>query len=464
MNNSKSIRKNMAANNLYALDADFYPDIWKDDKVMAAMMYTFRPRDVNPEHYEQKMQFWKDLIECYCEYKGAPTITINELKDVFKRKGTSPYCLQEILNQMMYEGNLQDKSAFMEQPKVTWGSWMVDSLIFKPASWGFNKIKERIVGSTANPDSVFIVKSSVQKQARLLQEHVRNRHTFNNIIAMDELMLSAENIDGLSKEGILMALQHLTVYSKSAYIEENKHFIGTDEATDSNQHKLLIKFAEPHQTALPITEMERSIYNLENTEKYLLDTINKKEQQLNELLIQVKTCLAEGKKQMAKTFLRKKHVCESELTKTMSILENIQTMLHKIQNSKSDKEIIQMYKMGSDSIKHIFANNGINLDSVYDIIEDMKEVFEDQEECQSALSAPMRGLNEIDESDIESELMDLIKENKKEEEPKPSEVKNKPDVDITDLEMRLRKLRGDFSDLDDTEIMPIRNQKSMPQI
>lgn len=37
---------------------------------MSAMMYTFRPRDVNPEHYEQKMQFWKDLIECYCEYKG----------------------------------------------------------------------------------------------------------------------------------------------------------------------------------------------------------------------------------------------------------------------------------------------------------------------------------------------------------------------------------------------------------
>lgn len=367
---------------------------------------------------------------------------------------------------MLYEGNLQEKNAFMEQPKATWGSWMVDSFIYKPASWGFSKIKERIVGSSASSDTIFIVKSSVQKQARLLQEHVRNRHTFNNIISMDELMESAENIDGLSREGILMALQHLSVTSKSAYIEENKHFTATGDESANDHHKLLIKFAEPHQTAQPITEMERSIYNLENTEKYLLDTVNKKEQQLNELLLQVKNCLAEGKKQMAKTFLRKKHVCESELTKTMNILENIQTMLHRIQNSKSDKEIIQMYKMGSDSIKHIFANNGINLDSVHDIIEDMKEVIEEQEECQSALSAPMRGLNEIDESDIENELLDLIKDNKKkEEEPKPAEVKNKQqEVDIMDLEMRLKKLRGDFSDLDDTVISPIRNQNTLPLI
>lgn len=464
MDNSKNSRKSLSNNNLYVLDADFYPDIWKNDKLMSAMMYTFRPRDVNPEHYEQKMHFWKDLIESYCEYKGTPTITINELKDVFKRKGTSPYCLQEILNQMAYEGNLQDKSSFMEQPKTSWGSWMVDSLIYKPASWGFGKIKEKITGSSSNPDTIYIVKSSVQKQARLLQEHVRNRHTFNNIITMDDLMESSENIDGLSREGILMALQHLSVYSKSAYIEENKQFIGTDDvSSDIHHHKLLIKFAEPHQIALPITEMERSIYNLENTERYLLETINKKEKQLDELLVQVKNCLAEGKKQMAKTFLRKKHVCESEMTKTMNILENIQTMLHRIQNSKSDKEIVQMYKMGSDSIKNILSNNGINLDSVYDIIEDMKEVIEDQEECQSALSAPMRGLNEINESDIESELMDLIKEDKKED-PKPIDVKNKPDLDITDLEMRLRKLRGDFSDLDESNILPTKSQKSLPQI
>ena len=396
---------------------------------------------------------------------GASTITINELKDVFKRKGTSPYCLRDILNQMAYEGNLQEKNSFMETPKASWGSWMVDSLIYKPASWGFSKIKERIIGSSTNDDTVYIVKSSVQKQARLLQEHVRNRHTFNNIISMDDLMESAENIDGLSREGILMALQHLSVYSKSAYIEENKHFTSED-LSDQHHHKLLIKFAEPDKMALPITELERSIYNLESTEKFLLDAINKKEQQLNELLMQVKNCLTEGKKSMAKTFLRKKHVCEAELSKTMNILDNIQTMLQRIQNSKSDKDIIKMYKMGAESIKHIFANNGINIENVHDIIEDMKEVIEEQEECQSALSAPMRGLNEIDESDLESELLDLISDKKKEEEKPTSDDKSKANetFDIMDLEMRLRKLRGDFSDLDESKILPTKSQKSLPQI
>lgn len=371
---------------------------------------------------------------------------------------------------MYYEGNLQEKNSFMEQPKATWGSWMVDSFIYKPASWGFTKIKERVFGAASNSDTVYIVKSSLEKQSRLLQDHVSSRHTFNNIISMEELMESAENIDGLSREGILMALQYMSVYKKSAYIEENKHFTSEDP-TDQHHHKLLIKFAEPFKTAQPITELERSIYNLESTEKFLINTVNRKEQQVNELMTQVKNCIAEGKKQLAKTFLRKKHLCESELTKTMNILDNIQAMLQRIQSSKSDKDIIKMYQIGSESIKHIFANNGINLDNVHDIIEDMKEVIEEQEECQSAISAPMRGLNEIDDSELENELLDLLNENRKnqekpkdEQKPKEEILKPKEDFDIMDLEMRLKKLRGDFSDLDESNIGAVKNQKSLSQI
>lgn len=425
-------------------------------------MYQFRPDHVNAEFNAQKMQFWTNLIESYCEYKGSPTVTINELKDVFKRKGTSPYCLQDVFNKMFSDGNLQNKDYFMAQPKTTWGSWMVDSLIYRPASWGLTKLKEKVIGTSIAADTVCVVKSTVEKQAKRLQEHVRNRHTFNNIISMDDLMENAEDIDGLSREGVLMALQYLSVYKKSAYIEENRHF--TSEEATENHHKLLIKFSEPHMTAQPITELERSVYNLESTEKYLLSTIEKKEHQLNELLTQVKTCLAEGKKQMAKTFLRKKHVCETELSKTMNILDNIQAMLQRIHSSKSDKEIIKMYKMGSESIKHIFSNNGINLDNVSDIIEDMKEVIEEQEECQSALSAPMRGLNEIDDSELESELLDLINQNKNEADLKDDQSKPKTDFDIMDLEMRLKKLRGDFPDLDESVDRPVSNHKSLTQM
>jgi charged multivesicular body protein 7 len=406
------------------------------------MMYSFRPRHVNPEHYEQKMKFWKEMIENFCDYKGCCIVSINELKEVFKRKGTSPLCLDDVINQMYAEGNLEDKNSFMNKPKTVSG-YLFNALVYTPVSWGFSKLKEKVIGNN-NADTLFVVKSAVQKQSRILQEHVRNNHSYNNIISMDELMKSADNMEGLSKEGILMVLQHLSVNEKSVYIEENSSQTGSHES--EHHHKLLIKFSEPFKAVTPITELERSIYNLETTERFLITTINKKEHQLTEILNQVKNCLKDGKKMMAKTFLRKKHMLESDLSKTMSILDNVQTMLQKVHSSKSDREILNTYKMGSESIKNVFSKGGINLDNVHDIIEDMREVLEEQEECQTALSAPMRP-SEIDDAELESELLDLINENK----TKVNDVASnkKEDLDLHDLELRLQKLRGDFSDLDD---------------
>ncbi|KAG5684189.1 hypothetical protein PVAND_013429 [Polypedilum vanderplanki] len=444
MNKSKNNRRSLDTNKLYVLDKDFYPDRWEDDMFMSSIMYNFRPKEVNPEYYEQKMQFWKDMIELYCDYKGSCSISINELKDVFRRKGTSPYCLSDVLNQMQSEGNLQDKISFMQKPNESWTSWTINTFIYKPANWGFSKIKEKVIGAgNQSDDTVFIVKSAVQKQARLLQEHVKKQHSYNNIISMDDLMKHADDIEGLSREGIFFALQYMSVYTKTAYIEEHQ------TAGENHHHKLLVKFSEPHKSVEPIKELERSIYNLEHTERFLIETIEKKESYLNSVLSDVKNCLKDGKKQMAKTYLRKKHLLESDINKTMSILDNVQAMLQRIHNSKSDKEILSAYKMGSDSIKNTFVKSGINIDNVQDIIEDMREVIEDQDEYENILSSPIRGLNDIDDSELEKELNDIINENKK---PGPKDDKSNKaveDLNLLDLEMRLKRLRSDLPDLDD---------------
>lgn len=122
-------------------------------------MYTFRPKELNPEHYEQKMQFWKDMIEGYCDYKGSSTVTISELKEVFRRKGTSPYCLQTVFDQMTQEAKLINKQSFMEVPEKTWSGWAL-SMVTKPLSWGFGKLKEKLI-SASDDNTSFIVKSAV---------------------------------------------------------------------------------------------------------------------------------------------------------------------------------------------------------------------------------------------------------------------------------------------------------------
>lgn len=418
----------------------YYSDEWRDDKLMSEMMYNFRPKEVNPDQYNFKMIFWKEMIERYCEYKGSSTFTIQELKEVFKRKGTSPYCLNDIVNQMIAEQNVQNKESFMSSPQ-SWSQWTF-GVITSPVSWSFNKLREKVWGSSS-ADTVFINKNALKSQAKILQNHVQNAHSYNNIISMDELMKSSEDIDGLSRDGILMTLQYLSTIEKSVYIEE------TQEGSQHHQ-KILMKFSQPSQIAKPITQLERSVYNLETTEKYLMSAIDKKENQLNDVLNNVKVCLKDGKKQMAKTHLKKKHMLEADIIKTLNILENIQAMLLRVHNSKSDKEILQTYKLGTEGIKHIFTDSGINIDNVYDVIEDMKDVLGDQDELQNIISTPLRGQEDIDDAELEAELKELLdseKGEKKSEEPKS-------DFNLFDLEMRLKRLRGDLPEINIDDSVP----------
>lgn len=438
----------------------FSLDEWRNDKTMSELMYDFRPRELDSERYDFKMTFWKEMIENYCEFKGTPSFTVKELKEVFNRKGTSPYCIKDVVNQMIIESNIQDKESFMSSPK-SWGEWTFGILV-TPMTWSFNKLKEKVTGSSGDAEKVFVCKKVLIHQAKILQDHVRNAHSYNNIVSMEELMKSSEDIDGLSRDGILMTLQYLSAVEKSVYIEESK---GEE---NSQYHKLLMKFSEPYQM-VPITQLERSVYNLETTEKFLLSAIDKKEHQLNEVLNNVKTCLKDGKKQMAKTHLKKKHMLENDITKTMTILENIQAMLLRVHNSKSDKEILQTYKMGAEGIKSIFAESGVSIDNVFDVIEgklffiqiyfwlyyniitllDMKDVLGDQDELQNIISTPLRGNEEIDDAELEAELKELISDEKNNGGGKIIQKPEQVDLNLIDLEMRLKRLRGDLPDLDE---------------
>lgn len=175
---------------------------------------------------------------------------------------------------------------------------------------------------------------------------------------------------------------------------------------------------------------------------------------MNDVLKKVKESIRDGKKQLAKTHLRKKHMLENDLVKSVNVLENVQTMLHSVRSSRSDREVLNCYKMGSEAIKSAFAEAGVNLDNVSDIIEEMQEVFTNQAECETAISEPIRGQN-YDDAELEQELLDLMKTDSNSKPPEggnQNSREEKSDMDRLDreLELRLQRLRSDFDDDDIT--------------
>jgi charged multivesicular body protein 7 len=66
---------------MFTLKEEFYPKEWTDDQRMGMLLAEFRVKSLNPENYEAKMKFWREMICKYClEQKQSSNVTLNELK------------------------------------------------------------------------------------------------------------------------------------------------------------------------------------------------------------------------------------------------------------------------------------------------------------------------------------------------------------------------------------------------
>ncbi|XP_039445612.1 charged multivesicular body protein 7 [Culex pipiens pallens] len=390
----KSVGPN--AQPLFVLEESFYPDTWQNDSRMGVLLSEFRVRSINPENYDSKMKFWKEMIRNYCEHKGCGAVSIVELKRVFKRKGTIPYCLQTVFADMLREGQLVGRGDFQRPVQDSWGGWAVDLLVKRPLGWGFGKVKEKIVGGGVDEGAEFVCTEVVMGQSVALEKLIQKESKFNVLLSMEGLKDLVKD-SGFTDDGLELVLHHMTCQQR-VYTEKLP-----DEGLDHK--RVLLKFAAPGAKAQPITDIERSIYNLEQTEQNLLKMIDKLEQDVSGALLLVKQNIAQGKKQVAKSNLKKKHLLEKNLEKKMNVLDNVQTMLSRIHDTQTDRNVIEAYKIGSNALKNAFANSGITLDTVDDTLAEMKEIMEQQDEMQTMISTPQ---TDIDDLELEQELSDLI--------------------------------------------------------
>lgn len=372
------------------LPETFYPDCWTDDVRMDALFSPFRVYDVNPENYKSKLNFWRNLIKKYCEEKGSSDISINELKIAFKRKDKSPYGLETVFNEM--EQDLKIENQFLEPPQHSWSGWAVN-MMKKPVKWGFNKVKERVI-QTKDDNTKFIIIEIVQLQSEILFKHFE--HLSETVVTLKDILNGIEGC-GLSKDGTKLALHQLDC--------QQKVFI---EKTDLNDdpEKILIKFAGLNQKVTPITDFERSVYKLELEEKCLMKVIEKFEIDIKEADQQTRAYLKDGKKQLAKNCLRKKHTLEKNMEKRASTLENTQTLLSRIHETVQDRQTIEAFKTGSKTLKTVLSDSGITLDSVDETVAEVQEVLELHDDIQTTLGNTK--LYNFDESELEKELEDLL--------------------------------------------------------
>jgi hypothetical protein len=68
-----------------------------DGDRLNALYSPFRPRETNPESYDQKLRFWTKVLAEWVNLSGRLTFTLHELQRGLRLKGKSPACLEEVL-------------------------------------------------------------------------------------------------------------------------------------------------------------------------------------------------------------------------------------------------------------------------------------------------------------------------------------------------------------------------------
>ncbi|XP_018329836.1 charged multivesicular body protein 7 isoform X1 [Agrilus planipennis] len=386
------------------------PPCWNDETRMNVLFAPFRSRNANPQDWDSKLAFWRNMIELYCKESKCYKFTLPDLLKVFNRNGRSPGCLEVVINEMFKLNEIKSVSEYLEEtPSKSWTGWATQVLVKKPIKWTFHTVKNSFVERDKNQEYVHVCSVDIASKIVLksLPENCKGK-----VIDMHHLLEVLEW--PIEKANGLQLVLHKLVCEEKADIKE----VGFSEEPEKALTLKLIKINT--KTVKPISDVDVSIHILEENEKILTKNIEKQEAEVNRIREQAKNCLKTGHRQMAKSLLIKKKELEKQLTKKCNALQNVHVLLSKVKDVEDDAEILSSYKLALTSLQNTFKKTGLTEDGVADTMLSLGDVLDTHEDIQASLSQPIK---EENYSELEEELAELLSMDMKEKE----QTENKQD-------------------------------------
>ncbi|KRT81526.1 hypothetical protein AMK59_5143 [Oryctes borbonicus] len=401
------------------LPEDKLPEYWNDEARINVLFAPFRDKSVNPKDWEFKLEFWKNLIYSYCTYNQVYFFTQQELGKIFMKNGRSPACLGIVIEQLYRDGNIKPLDSFLQKSPESWGKWIVDSFVRKPVVWSFTKIKSSII--TTNANIAYAHLNAIETASQELLDNIP-ANMKNKIIELKSL---AEHLHFNNHEQLNILIHDLYCKRRlSVKILQN----GGDTIT-------LIKFHDVNGIK-GIIDKDIDIYTLRRSEETLVKDIEKLEKQVIQLISDAKRYLSKSQRQSAKLCLRKKKEIEKIIEKRANTLFNVQTLLSTIEDTYSDSEILDSYKIALSRLRATFNETGLSEESVSNTMLELEEVLE----IHDGIHASLAQENITVDSDIEKELEELLEYDNKKDIAEPSKKLENLD-DVNDLQSKLASLK-----------------------
>ncbi|XP_014607262.1 PREDICTED: charged multivesicular body protein 7 [Polistes canadensis] len=433
------LEKNESNENL-PLPSDKMPDCWNQDNRMNALFSPFRSKSANQQDWISKYKFWNDLIYTWLRHTEQCNFSLFDLNQIFKRKGCSPLCLTTVIEEMLRNREIISEEEFLKESSESWAIWSLDIFIKKPLKWSFYKMKDYVIGQNINVNTKYIHLKATKEIAELI---------LSTMVSDKEnvLISTLEILEKCKKTESQYNINENTLKLALTWLKHHKKAVLRKSSIDD---ELLVKFST--QTVNEISEVEKTLYKLLNQENKLEKEIELLEKEKMLAMDKVKAYLDKKMRQVAKTHLRKKNEIDKIIEKRANVLGNLRTLILSIQDTHSNINVIDAFKLGSNLLSQ-FENNGLTEQKVRNVIDDLNEALENCKDVQSTLSEVLPNADFVSDSDLEKELAELMNDNDNDNDNKLTNNKEELNVhdtnndnttnkeELEDMEQRLRNLR-----------------------
>jgi translation initiation factor 2 beta subunit (eIF-2beta)/eIF-5 len=314
----------------------------------------------NPENAaasQEKLQFWRKMIDL--ELGNSFTLNPYGLDQKFIINGLFPLCLNEILSEMVKEGDLvaRDKRSILQS---------IISYLSAPEE--LTKSSKLLVSTTSLERFMAAVLSSLPS---------------------DEPIDSDQFSKLLDKTGL----------TKSDHEYLITHMITSKKINTLNNNHIII-FSKQ---SLKISEEDLGKSILKRSIRSLRSQTNNFEEKISTLKSSIKQALSAKQKPKALTLLKHQKLIEKEVVSNEEKLFNLEELLQKITSAQDNVELIKTFQTGSAVLKVVLGKK-----EMVNAQETMDDVFDMLEECGQVQDVISGGGIEIDEDEMAMELEKLI--------------------------------------------------------
>ncbi|SPP87338.1 charged multivesicular body protein 7 [Drosophila guanche] len=382
-----------------------FPACWEDSKVMQIRFATFRPRHLSIEDYDTKMKFWKDLVTQYLKFWGRVTFSLRDLQLNFMRGDQLPACLDTVISEMHQQKQIRPRTEYDNDPANTWSGWLMNSLVKRPLSWSWLKIKHSVVGEDMEASTLVewihlgVLNDICELMIKKLLPENRGKlfhfDAFKSLCDVHQIRIHTE-------KDIFACLISLHV----------RQLVGLEFKTEKQVRSIhLIKIPFKETDDLNINETDHAVHNLQITQADLLKQLENLEEEIKANDEKARQYIKENKRQMAKTYLRKRHLVEKNHERRSIALHNIESLLSSVDEAQNSGVVLDAYKIGSSTLQKVLSDSGLKYDSVDEVLADVRETLEQHREVQDVLSNSTVDPTASQEDDqLENELRELCGE------------------------------------------------------